>query len=875
MSAYVLLIDAFPYGLATAGTPAITSWVGLSDPGVTILADSLEQPSGALSARLRPTEGDCSVSPLAFVVHDVRDTTDYTITDLCTRDLDSIEKVLLTAAVTAGAGTIDVSDGTPFGLSFLPRDLWINGECMRATALAFGTQVTVTRAKYGSRARAIAFDEDEAVIPEVFLSCPGITRRRCSLVRVDESGVATLIYIGHCDHAPRLNEDGMSWTISTTHVATRELGITLASGQGQARNVGYDDTGSLILVERDDATGVLGSSAFLSRKRRIHQDFSSMLDAVRSRVSTALVGAGATTVSVSASTVGAQTTVSVSATIDPFTLRVQIANDEQTASSVDASVERRAKVVFFGADRGAISRFGWQPYATPPSSDTARLTVLATSSRFPIDDASWTASTSAGAITATITPILAAPWDDDFQLVLDPRGQTTPYWSQSNTTNTDPAQQTFRANAYLRAKDPAVAESTPPPAAGALVYSGVLVFQREFLVESAHWLYALQWLFDAAAISDETDARNWDWSDIARAASATAAGVAAEVNWRIAADREVGEFLLDECALRGSCLSIKGGKLAVVAIKQPTASETVAATFTDDDLRGSGDGPRAQLEQWEDGVVTCVQIASPLRDVRVIDAVARARYGDGRTIELRAEGLRHARAAIDDPVQWARDIAQRPLRLWSQPVYLLRLPLTVAARGTVELGDVIQVTVSTLPNGTGSRGLVDRRAQVIGIEEDFATGDVTIEALVFALAYGYAPAAKVASISTDTLTLDTGYVPTAGDYAGSALASYTGTANDGGASMFNVGDFIELVERNNASPFATETREIIAVNPAGPTIQLDAAPAGGWGALAWVDIRTAKYGDCVATQRADWAYVCESAAPREISASVPGRKWAT
>lgn len=874
MSGWLIVIDGVPYGFGTAGVSSVSSWPD-GDPGVTILDGALDRPTGELSERLRPTEGDCDVSPLSFVVHDV-DSGAYAqiITALFTRDIESITKTYLTVSATASDVNFTVADPTIFGVS-PSLDAWVNGECVRVTARA-GSVLTVTRGRYGSRARAIEVNEDEAILPEIFLSCPELTRRRVVLYRVVD-GVATTRYIGHADHAPRLNEDGCSWTISTTHASTRELGVTLGSVAGNARNVGYDDYGVSLIVERSNGAGVIGSSARASTKVKIHASLQDAVSAACSRLEASIRSTTGADATVTPSFVGGRVIVSVSATsIDAYTLRARIGDLEAESTSTDTSSAKRAKVELYGADRGALSRFGWQPYSAPPVTDSARLTVLAISPSLPTASASWATITSSGDVPVTVTPILTAPWDNDYQLVLDARGQTADYWTTADTTHTDPSHTTLRASAYLRAKDAAVATEPEAPTAGSLVYRGVLVFHREYLVQSSHWLYALQWVFDDGAISDENDARNWDWSQIGLHAGATGSGTVAAVDWRIAADRKVGEFLVDECALRGACLSVRGGKLCVVAVRQPTASETVAASITDADLRGSGDAPRAQLEQWEDGVVTAVQIASPLRDVRVVDQVARARYGDGRTITLRAEGLRNQRSAIDDPVQWARSIAQRPLRLWSAPVYLVRLPLTQQYRDAFELGDVIEATVATLPDGAGARGLDAQRLQVIGIAEDLDTGDLTVEALWFPLAYGYAPCVRVASIAGSLLTIDTGAgVSRIGDYSGSGLSTYTGTANDGGASRFAVGDVVELVQRNAASPAAPEQRTVTSVDPTVPSIKLDAAPAGGWGALSWVDLRTAAYSVCVADQKNRWAFACGSTAPQEIATGVPGRKWAT
>jgi len=204
----------------------------------------------------------------------------------------------------------------------------------------------------------------------------------------------------------------------------------------------------------------------------------------------------------------------------------------------------------------------------------------------------------------------------------------------------------------------------------------------------------------------------------------------------------------------------------------------------------------------------------------------------------------------------------------------VRLPLTAAWLDRLTLGDVIEVSVSTLPDGTGARGLLNRRVQIIGIDEDLDTGDLTVEALLFTTAYGYAPCAKVESISGAVVEFAGAYASSIGDYAGSGLATYEYTAGDYGATTFAVGDVVELVERNNASPFAPEQRTIVAIDPTIPNITLDTAPSATWAGLPWVDVRTAPYSVCVTAQRDQWAYGCSSTAPQEIVSGVPGRKWA-
>jgi hypothetical protein len=188
---------------------------------------------------------------------------------------------------------------------------------------------------------------------------------------------------------------------------------------------------------------------------------------------------------------------------------------------------------------------------------------------------------------------------------------------------------------------------------------------------------------------------------------------------------------------------------------------------------------------------------------------------------------------------------------------------------------MIEITQAVLPDMLGGRGMSSVRGQVIGITEGLRSGSLEIEALVFAVEYGYAPCVRVASISGAVLSISTNYAGSAGDYSGSTLADYDGTASDGGVSRFQAGDVVQLVQRDTSS-HVVEAATIASVNPSGPTITLTAAPTAAWSTYAIVDLRYSPYATATSTQRAGYAYVCSTAAPQVIDGTTDrGRKWAT
>lgn len=867
MSGWALRIDGLPYLLTTKGVSAISSWDG-DDPGQTVAEDTLEPVEGELSARLRPLEGLCEVSNLSFVVHDLpRGSAQFGLTDLFTRQINGITKSYLTASASASATSFTPADTAIF--TSLPRDAWINGECVRVDSPS-GANINVTRGRYGTKARAIQVDDAAAILPEIYLSFPWLTRRRCVLYRVRD-GVATVRWIGYADHAPRLNSDGASWTISATWAGVRELGGRIGSEVGGARTIGYDGRALAILFQFSNDSVTYGSTTYLNPKAAIYQSLGEALADACARARTSLMGiAGVTSASVGYSSVGGAYTVT--ATLNggaAFKMRVVIGDIEAEGTSPDAGAFKRVSVTLEDADLGALARFGFTSASAGGGVD--KFTVLSLSPETPTADADWAPTTAGYAVEVRATPMLSAEWSDDARLVLDHRGSSSGVINTADTTSVTPSHTTFKGAAYLRPVD-AAARFTPPANVGALRSRGVTLFRREYLVESDHWLYALRWVLSDPTLTRTLDSRNWDWSEVDRVAGSTAGGSAAAVEWRIDASRDIGEFIADEATLRGACLSVRAGRLCIEAIRQPTAAETPVATITAADLE---DGQLPQWEDWEDGLRTSVRVTSPLREMTVVDRVAQERHGDTEPLDLRAEGLRNVEAAITDPIAWARDVAMRPLRLWSDPVYLVRLPLTTRLVDTIELGDVIAITHALLPDGVGGRGMSAVRAQVIGVSEGLESGSLMVEAIVFPVAYGYAPCARVASIAGAVLTLDTTYAGSAGDYAGSGLAWYQGTASDGGASMFSAGDVVELVQRDTTSA-VVEQRTIASVDPAAPSITLTVAPSAPWSGYSMVDVRYIDYGAAVTAQKNAYAFVCSSTAPQVIGGTADeGRHWAT
>lgn len=189
MTAWFLVFDGCPYAFGTEGVTnaSLSSWPPDVDPNVTILPGVLDRPTGELNERLRPTEGDCDVSPLSFVLHDIAAAGyDRIITRLFTTDRGASQADgFVSETALPGDATLAITLNT--ALPSLPCYAWVNRECvMIVSASATPGRYNVTRARFGTVARTIVVNADDGIIPELSFTYPGATRSRCTLYRVTE-----------------------------------------------------------------------------------------------------------------------------------------------------------------------------------------------------------------------------------------------------------------------------------------------------------------------------------------------------------------------------------------------------------------------------------------------------------------------------------------------------------------------------------------------------------------------------------------------------------------------------------------------------------------------------------------------------------------
>jgi hypothetical protein len=240
--------------------------------------------------------------------------------------------------------------------------------------------------------------------------------------------------------------------------------------------------------------------------------------------------------------------------------------------------------------------------------------------------------------------------------------------------------------------------------------------------------------------------------------------------------------------------------------------------------------------------------------------------------ELELSGLPPGDPASRDARGIAARVLTRIIQLWGDPVAQVRWTTSLENYSLAFLGDFVSITDQTAPNGNGTRGLSSAPVYLTGKTINLGAGTITWEGLLLPYSYGYAPAVKVASISSATLTIAGSYITGSTDYSRAG-------GTDRGISDFAAGDRVKLVERNTTT-YTYYDAVISSVNAGASTITLTAAPGGSWPAAAsggWVDLVQNDWGvSGLQASQKNYAY-CGGGNAAEgavASTSEKSRRWA-
>lgn len=873
MADYALVIEGSPYVFTSAGVTSVTSYTDAVPTGATVL-DVLGVVEGTLSERLRPLDGTCEVSALDFVLHD----STGAITDMFTRSMESSALTYLTASVTSSDTTATVQSVSALGS--LPRDVWVAGECWSVTSPGGGSTVNISRSRYGTTQGVISVDAAKAELPELFAYPCWMRGRRAKLYRVTGTS-ATLIWVGYVKHGPALAENGGSYTVSCISAWEQEAAAVFGSPQASATLYGYDSKAlQFDVLDGTRAAAARASAPLWSNyKATVHTQLLAAFGTSLSQLEAALGTAGATNTRYSATLDGREFVISVTyggLSQGPATLYIGDESYVADSSTNNGTVEHVWRLPA-SIDGGALVRCGFKLGA-----DNERYTVIAPHAEMSSSVYASAAGSRAG---TSLSYCLVGDLDDDTILELDPGGMASAGFVVSDTTATETSPggsvgtATFHARATAVPKDPTQRPAPPSRRADrdGVTVPAALPLRSALKVGAEHWLDGVRAILDdTTAATAYSDSRNWTWTGY-YGTRRRARDDLGRVEYRTTGDLTVGEFVTGEARLRGCCVSVDGtGRLGIVDIRAPLASETVAATITLADLIA---GSRQGYAPSEDGLVTDVAFESPVRRVTLRDAVALGRYRTQRTLEVSSQSTRRDARLVADPVGYALVACGKLLGLWRNELWVHTLTVAESAFGsTAILGAVVSFETYATPNRSGTRGFTGgsaRKGVVIGRHRDLRTGTMELEVLELPTGHGFAPCARVASISSATLTLASAYAGDAGDYAGSGLTGYAKTANDRGAFWFAAGDKVKLVLRHTAT--VTEesyTVQSVASGSIVLTAAVNTVPTN-WPALAGgaqpVDVVFDGYSTAVASQRVFAAVADEST--RQIASTDPAQKW--
>lgn len=315
-----------------------------------------------------------------------------------------------------------------------------------------------------------------------------------------------------------------------------------------------------------------------------------------------------------------------------------------------------------------------------------------------------------------------------------------------------------------------------------------------------------------------------DWTRMAQVAAEYPSPFPSRREYVIDLNTTLMSILQNEAALNGFALTIYRGRVCITRIAEFSLTEPTVGTLTSADLHAGAPSPT--YERGADGIVNTFSVFSPDDGVtvNVSDRTSFAKYGGQGTISATMP-----RTLLGGP----RDGGRLYTQVFSQAVQVLgplrypyrhvtvRVPLNLY---DYQIGDLLEVTLWRVPNGSGGRGIVNVVAQVIGREVALFQESEGYVAYTIRLnpgnISGYAPCGLVElnGITGDLVTFDVTTIPN----------GFSGTGADG--LTFKVGDLVQLVEIDNSSPIASTTHEVIAAST--NTVQLNPAPSGAYAALA-------------------------------------------
>lgn len=863
--AYALTIDGCPYAACSAGTPAsVTSSDGDWPAGVVLLPGSLDRKSlERLSWQedVRPTTGELSVSSLTLSLDDVIPTTGphagvRVWTYLFSRRTRAVKSATLAAPGITSTDTSIVVAFDP-GFSTGAQTIWIDREAILCSGYNAGakTFTATTRGYLGTRAAAHLTDEVNAFAPLVWEEFPNPQRRRAILWLI-EGGVATPVWRGYVGRSPRLDSEGARWEMQLEHAWTVQAARSLGPARTSARIVGFQPNSFKIELTQLGFAGAT-INRFEVRRERLSDTWPESLERLASLLSAGLnpmlaLGSPAVVGVVRIGVTNGQLRAESSADVrHQLAIGPRIATPAalpNPAFHTDQSIERSTGV--FAA------------VATLPYPATAHVAiVMGENNEVTLDSVAGIPTT------GLVTSSTDGPQTTRVQWALQTRDAANGFYLA--LTSVDATTRRVVGRAQRGGVGFGAPGTVTLQVGGNILLTEATDADLVTRVESSHWLYALRRgaLSELYGIDDQADPRDWSWSNADAVVGATGGEYSTSRVWVFDGSTKLGDFVKDAVRLDACALGLRGSRLAFGVIDPPLEAEATAYAI---DLT-AGQGVHKSVTGFatqSDGVVNVVRITrEDAPSLTVNNQQSIALYGMSQALEVEAKGAVADTVAGLSPFELARGPLSRALGMWSEPTELVAVEASLSALTEAELLSVVSITSKVIPTVEGERGVSStRRGRVVSRAIDLARGVVRLGVLVFPhRVSGYVPCARVASISGTTVTLDTVYLTStsATDYSASHRQDYTGsTLNDGGCSLFSVGDILRLRVADATSGIEEGGWEVATVTPSGPTLTLTAAPTGG--AVDWeaeiavgnaVEITFDDYDAGITASQQRWSYV--------------------
>lgn len=877
----LVTVDAMPYGAATAAcNPAVSS----TDPdwpkGLIVLPGALSHDNAyTWSESITPLRGETSVGGFNVALQDVVAPSGPAAgqnvwTWLFSRRPKRIKRAALSATVGATDTTITVVRDP--GFSTGSQIVWIDREAILCSAYNAGTKTfTVAaggRGYLGTRAASHDVEPATAYAPFLWAEFPNPQKRRAILWLV-RGTTATPIWRGYLGRAPRLAEaDKTRWELQLDHAITVQSNRPLGPSRASVRVVGYDPSSFRLGFSR--TSGAYRSLMVLREPYdgAIPEQLDTCLRVLEERLNGMLAN--------------------VADADPPFTGRVETSVTDGRPRATSRS--NQSHIVFLShADlRGGrspaapidvdapdfnareVSAGNWTGQRVLPYAPGAHVILRNVAqgwvgTTIPVDSVDGLPTTALSATYTDGADVTVVQW-----ALSGTDGEGYPFYVGLSTVDAS----TRRITGFTK-REP-LGRVGVVPVRGDILLTQPTSLKLATLVSTTHWARALQRgvLATEYGLDGQADPRDWTWDRIDEVISATAGEASTSSRaWVFDGSSTVGDFLKETCALDGCAIAIRGSRLALVPLGPPLPTEPVAVTIdlTKEPIAGAVRGVAQQpagfgtMNESITNVVVLQRESSEGPPITTNNRQSVALYGESQPFKVEMKGALGALLSDMTPFELARGPFSRILGLWGEPCEMVSIKVPVPLVERVSLCDVVRVRSTTLPNGEGQRGVLNTRlGRVFGRRPAISSGSdggtMMLDVVVFAAerVAGYAPCARVGSMTSTVLTLAVGYLTaSATDYAGSNLPGYRLLANDGGTGHFAVGNIVRLRVRDSATLIEEGGFSIAAVDPVFRQLELNEDTSIGaydWPALlaggAIVDVLIDNY-DAVTTAQKDWAFV--------------------